>query len=164
MHPAAQPVDELLRDCNISFQRRSGPGGQHRNKVETAAILRHTPSGIQAEANEKRSQADNRKEALKRLRFKLALELRTELTPEVSERWQIRARKAKISVSENHEDFPTVLAELLDVLHALEYSMPAASERLAVSSSQLLKLLRMYSPAFALVNAERQKIGLRKLK
>ena len=36
MHPAELPIPELLRQCEVVHTRRSGPGGQHRNKVETA--------------------------------------------------------------------------------------------------------------------------------
>ena len=36
IHPAALPFDALLKECEVRRLRRSGPGGQHRNKVETA--------------------------------------------------------------------------------------------------------------------------------
>ena len=76
-HPAVTPVDELLSQCGLRTQRRSGPGGQHRNKTSSGVFLQHQPTGIVAEATERRSQADNRLVALTRLRFRLAVELRT---------------------------------------------------------------------------------------
>ena len=77
VHPAAIDPEALLADCDATTLRRSGPGGQNRNKVETAVILRHRPTGLLAEANERRSQAENRREALFRLRVNLALGVRT---------------------------------------------------------------------------------------
>ena len=55
MHPARLPIDELLADCEERRLRRGGPGGQHRNKVETAVELTHRPTSVAAEANERRS-------------------------------------------------------------------------------------------------------------
>ena len=75
-HPSALEPQSLLRDCSERRTRRSGPGGQHRNKVETAVVLRHEPTGIDAEGNERRSQAENRQVALFRLRVRLAVEFR----------------------------------------------------------------------------------------
>src|SRR5262249_27924451 len=42
-HPAARAPDALLAECEVRRTRRSGPGGQNRNKVETAVVLRHLP-------------------------------------------------------------------------------------------------------------------------
>ena len=58
-HPAATSTQQLLAECNVRTLRRAGPGGQHRNKVETAVSLRHLPSGVHAEASERRGQAQN---------------------------------------------------------------------------------------------------------
>ena len=76
LHPAAQPIKDLLADCTTRRGRRSGPGGQHRNKVETAIRIEHLPTGIKGEATERRSQRENHAAAVFRLRVKLALEVR----------------------------------------------------------------------------------------
>jgi hypothetical protein len=79
MHPAALPIEALLADCDEIRTRRGGPGGQHRNKVSTAVVIRHRPTGITAEASERRSQTLNRTVAIRRLRLRLAIEVRTPL-------------------------------------------------------------------------------------
>ena len=84
-HPALCKIEQLRDECEVRFQRRSGPGGQHRNKVETAVILIHTPTGVKAEANERRSQAENLKVAMRRMRVNLALEFRSKTVPDEPE-------------------------------------------------------------------------------
>jgi peptide chain release factor len=61
----------LKRDIKFHFYRSSGPGGQRKNKVETAVRVTHLPTGITASATESRSQAQNRALALERLQEKL---------------------------------------------------------------------------------------------
>jgi hypothetical protein len=82
MHPAALSSNALLAQCQETRTKRSGPGGQHRNKTETAVVLTHLPTGITAEACERRSQAENRRVALWRLRLRLALEHRLPPDPD----------------------------------------------------------------------------------
>ena len=58
-------------EIRVETFKASGPGGQHRNKRETAVRVRHLPSGISALAAEHRSQARNKVLALRRLELKL---------------------------------------------------------------------------------------------
>ncbi len=63
--------DSLERDCDLEFFIASGPGGQHRNKVETGVRLIHRPSGISVTATERRSQHANREVAYERMAARL---------------------------------------------------------------------------------------------
>jgi len=61
----------LKRQVIIETYRSKGPGGQRKNKVETAVRLTHLPSGITVVGTEHRSQAENRRLAFERLRKRL---------------------------------------------------------------------------------------------
>jgi protein subunit release factor B len=63
--------DILKKQVVVETYRSGGPGGQRKNKVETAVRLKHLPSGITVIATEYRSQAENRKLAIERLRERL---------------------------------------------------------------------------------------------
>src|SRR3954453_5953230 len=117
VHPADLAPAKLLAECVVRRQRRSGPGGQHRNKVETAVVLVHQPSGIRSEATEQRSQAANQQVAIHPLRIKLAIQVRSNVETGVGRRvsplWRSRLRTQKLSISGSHGDFPSMLAEAL---------------------------------------------------
>lgn len=163
-HPSALPAERLLVDCDVTRQRRSGPGGQHRNKVETAVRITHRPSGTTAEASERRSQSANLAMATRRLRLALALDVRCRRADGPTPLWQSRCRGAAISVSSEHEDFPAVLAEALDHLAAADWNLQQAAELLECTASQLTRLLRKHPPALALLNRHREQAGLSPLR
>ncbi len=169
-HPAALPISELLNDCSIQRTRGSGPGGQHRNKVETAIVITHRPSGVTGQASEKRSQNQNREVAIERLRVNLALAVRSEILDEgkgaaarPSELWQSRVRALKLKINSKHADYPALLAEALDQIEDTNFDVAKSATGLLVSTSQLVKFLKSCPPAFELVNRERAKQGLKRL-
>ena len=157
-HPAAGSPEQLLAQCDVRRLRRSGPGGQHRNKVETAISLRHLPSGVRAEASERRSQAQNQAVALFRLRVNLALEVRRPCGPDhvPSPLWQSRLGGRALKVSASHDDFPALLAEALDTLAAADADAKQAARVLGCTPSQLVRLLKLDPRALALVNRWRR--------
>jgi len=163
-HPAAADEALLLKDCQVRRQRRSGPGGQHRNKVETAIVITHVPSGIRGEASERRSQEQNRRKAIERLRVNLALGIRTKETwTAPGAVWRERCVGRRIQVNAEHEDFPALLADALDALAATEFDVQRAAQQLTCSTSQLVKFLQVEPRAFELLNQQRRDEGLRPL-
>lgn len=126
--------------------------------------LTHRATGVKAEASERRSQADNLKVAVLRLRVNLALAVRTAALPAPSPCWAARVRGGRLAINPGHDDFPTLLAEALDMLDHAAYDLPAAGERLKVSASQLVKLLRHEPRALEKVNAQRADRELGKLR
>ena len=165
MHPAALSPDDLLLQCDETRTRRAGPGGQHRNKVETAVVLVHRPTGLSAEGSERRSQAENRRVALWRLRLTLALSHRE--PPSMagpSPLWQARVRGRQLVIAADHDDYPTLVAEALDRLKTVGFEMRPAADALGVSMSQLTKLFRKVPAAWVAVNRLRGEAGIPPLK
>jgi len=166
MHPSQLPLDKLQAQCRWGFSRASGPGGQHRNKVETAANIEHLPSGIRASATEERSQQRNRQVALQRLRLALAVEYHepqdsqasdpnpkeTSAEARASETWRLYCRSGKIRVSTQNEHFPALLAEVFQALLALDYHLPKTAEYFGTSATQLVRFLASYPPALERLN------------
>ncbi len=58
-------------DLKIECYKSSGPGGQRKNKRETAVRITHTPTGITVVSTSERSQIKNRRKALGALQERL---------------------------------------------------------------------------------------------
>jgi len=162
-HPADVPIDVLLRDCDVQRTRRSGPGGQHRNKVATAIVITHRPTGLKAEASERRSQQQNQQVALFRLRVELALAERI-TREQPSAMWRQRTPKGKIALNPSHADYPAMLAEALDFIEQHDDDPRPAAEALGVSPTQLIKLVKTEPRAIEAINARRKSRGMHPLR
>jgi len=166
VHPAALSPEQLLQACDVRRTRRSGPGGQHRNKVETAVVITHRPTGVKGEASERRSQSLNHTAAIFRLRVNLALVVRRPCRPTEppSPTWQSRCAGCRLCISPRHDDFPALLAEALDFLAACDMDVQSAASVLQITPSQLTRFLKLEPRALAQVNARRGELGHRPLR
>jgi hypothetical protein len=162
VHPAALPDDVLLRECTVTRTRGGGPGGRHRNSTDSRVVLRHTPTGVETHADERRSQHRNLDVAVARLRLALAAAVRAPRDPAAppSALWTSRVRAARIVCSESHRDFASLLAEALDVCAAHAWDVRPAAASLGVTPTQLVRFVASHGPALAALNRGRAAQGL----
>lgn len=165
-HPASLDDEALLAACVWKRSRDGGPGGQHRNKVETAVTIEHTATGISAKAGERRTVRENKRVAIRRVRLALATGHRVGVPDGEcrSALWRSRVKNGRIVLSTSHRDFPAMLAEALDTIAACGLDMKTASTRLGCSASQLTKLVKDHPPAWAWLNDQRRGRGMHPLR
>lgn len=156
----------LLAECDVDTYRASGPGGQKRNKTSSAVRLRHRPSGILVIAEESRSQHENKAKALRRLRRAIALGVRCRIDPD----WRPPGMVAKyltaggrLEISQRNEDYPLVMAHVLDVIAALKGHVSEAAGRFGLSTSQLSRFVTDNGKLLGAVNDIRRAEGIRPL-
>ena len=75
------------RDVQFQTTRSQGNGGQNVNKVNSAVRATHLPTGISVLAQDSRSQLDNKKLALARLKEKLAEMELQQLAEQAQNHW-----------------------------------------------------------------------------
>lgn len=155
LHPCRLDEATLLSQCRLHFTRRGGPGGQHRNKVDSAVVITHLPTQIIAEANERRDQSQNRRVAVARLRRQLAWLVRSEVPSEVSPLWRARCIENPGDVSPEHWDYPTLVAEAFDRIVECNWELSTAARLLDVTTSRLTKLLRADRQTLEWANRQR---------
>ena len=88
-------LDSLKKQVLVETFRSSGPGGQRKNKTETAVRLKHLPTGITVTATEHRFQSQNLKLAFERLEERLK-RLRQKRRPRIPVRIPVRAVEKRL--------------------------------------------------------------------
>jgi len=138
----------LLAQCEMDRLRGSGPGGQKRNKTESSVRLRHGATGLSALAGESRSQHENKARALRRLRERIAFDLRE---PVELDDYQVPPallallEEEPVRKSEKWLRSATYLCavgHLVDLYQAVGCSLPEAARRLAIAGGRLERIAR----------------------
>lgn len=164
IHPSTLGEADLEQECSTSFRRASGPGGQHRNKVETAVHLVHLPTGLIGQASERRSQKENRQTAMHRLRVNLAVQVRTEPSEMVQSIQRVYIQGKRLAISTQNWDWPAVLAELLNLAAAHQWQLAPLADLLNTTSTQIVKAIAREPAALAYLNQNRIAQGLSPLR
>jgi hypothetical protein len=157
--------EQLFAQCAFDRYRARGPGGQKRNKTDSAVRLRHLPTGLIVTAADSRSQHLNRSKALKRLRNALAFECRQAVTttglPDTLRRHIVANR---LAVRVRDPDYPAVYAWILDALDFYQGRIADCADRLGVSTGHLIRFLAESPEGWQAVNRIRQHHALHPLR
>jgi peptide chain release factor-like protein len=155
--------DALLAECHWDQYRGSGPGGQKRNKTSNTVRLTHEPTGMAVTAGESRSLAENKLRALRRLRLKLAADLRepVDLPTFQPPDWFLTIRRQNhIEASHRHPLHAAAAGLVLDLLSALAGNPAAVAVNLGVSTTAVIKYLEAEPVLWAAANRIRSGAGM----
>lgn len=108
------------KDCEWSYTRGSGAGGQKRNKTSSAVHCSHRPSGAHGYSEDTRSQADNKRLAFERMAnskefqawVKVEMARRTGVLAEVDREVEAEMKKVKVEVKRDGKWVPWVDEEI----------------------------------------------------
>lgn len=165
MRPGLDDDAGLLAECEVDTYRASGPGGQKRNKTESAVRLRHRPTGIIVVAVESRSQAENRTRALKRLRAALALRVRQAPPEGVPDAVTAGIGKdGRLRLGLRDARYLPAAAAVLDVLAATRGSVSDAAARLGLTTGNLSGFLTADEDLMTEANRIRATFSLKPLR
>jgi hypothetical protein len=156
---------QLLAECDVDTYRGPGPGGQKRNKTDSAVRLRHKPTGMIVVAGESRSQAENRTRALKRMREALALRIRHEVTDGTSDAIGACIDKSgRLNVGRRDARYLPAAGAMLDLLAAHEGSVSDVAKRLGLTTGNASKFLTGDEDVMTEANRLRAAFGLKLLR
>ena len=159
--------EQLLAECTVETCRASGPGGQHRNKRDSAVRLTHGPTGVVVTATERRSQHENRRVAVRRLRRAIAVRVRVPAEANAPPAGPLAEALADPRWPRVGQKAPTYLvaaAQVLDRLEAAEGKVSDAAAGLGVSTASLGKFLSLDADLWQEANRLRRRFGQKPLR
>jgi hypothetical protein len=154
--------DALLAGCHFENFRGPGPGGQKRNKTSNSVRLTHEPTGISVLAGESRSLQENKLRAVRRLKLRLAIEIRHAMDPrgwEPPPWFREVIQLGRLAVSHRNEHYARTAALILDLLDGRKGSVGDVAKLLGVSTSSVVKFLQAESQLWTAANAIRKSCG-----
>jgi len=161
--PWELPDEKLLAECRVESFVSSGPGGQKRHKTNAAVRITHLPTRICAVETESRSNRENKIHALRDLRHKLAMEVRRDIDLTTYQPPPWLAEYEGLKVNPKNPLYPSLVAEILDILKAAEYSVGRTAAMLAVSTAALTRFLHANHHLWGKINQVRGQLGLKPL-
>ncbi len=163
MSPRFLTDDQLLAESRLDLFRGSGPGGQKRNKTSNSVRLTHVPTGVSVSATESRSLAENKLYAFRRLRLRLAADVRepVDLLHFEPPDWFLAIRRdTRVEVSHRHPHYGATVGLVLDLLEALAGNPAAVAVNLGVSTTTVIKLLENEPELWTAANRIRSRFAL----
>ena len=154
---------KLLAQCRFEAFVGPGPGGQKRQKTNAAVRITHQSTGISAIATESRSQRENRIHAIRRIRHKLAMEIRHEIEPLNFELPAWLGEYQGLHMSPKNPKYPSLVALVMDMLKAMQWSVGRAAVMLGVTTSALTRFLHDDPAVWTRVNQIRTELGMKPL-
>jgi len=131
---------ELLKECEVSAYKGSGPGGQHRNKTNSGVKLKIRGGelmSLESYSCDDRSSHINKLLALKKLRLKIALQIREEPTPQIPFPFPGTGGK----ISQDNVLYPQFIADILDRINFCKGDLAEAAKLWGLSKSALNKII-----------------------
>lgn len=159
---------QLLAQCEVHTYRASGPGGQKRNKTDSAVRLHHGPTKLIVTAVESRSQHENKARALKRLRQAIALQVRQPIDRAVFRRpaWfeDMLGPERRLDPSPKSGAYWHIVRIVLDILEACAGSVADAGEMLGVTTGHLVHFIQSDVKIWEQANRIRERHGCKPLR
>ena len=162
MSPRFLSDEQLLRECRIDTYRSGGPGGQKRQKTSNGVRIVHRPTGVTATSTEWRTLSENRLHAIRRLRVKIATDIREPVDAKFEPPdWFLSIRREnRIEASHRHEFYAAAGGLILDLLAALGGNPAAVAVILGVSTTTVIKFLEAEPAFWAAANRIRADLGM----
>lgn len=169
-YPTKQPpprwleltAEAFLADCRFEAFRGSGPGGQKRNKTSNCIRLTHEPSGLHVIAGESRSQAENKSRAIRRIKLKLATDMRHPIDPrrfELPDWFAAVVMLGRIAVSHHNVHYARTAELVLDLLESRQGSIGDVAKLLGVTTSSVATFLQDEPQLWTAANKIRRTAG-----